>query len=53
MQIDMDNDAFVFCVSAVVMKVTAYGLQLVISFQIEHPIAGKFIISLLLYNSVI
>ena len=44
MQIDMDNSAFKFCVA---MKVAGYGLQLVISFWNEHPIAGKFKISLL------
>ena len=53
MQIDMDNDAFKFCVSTVGMKLAAYGLQLVISSWNEHPIAGKFNISLLLYDSVI
>ena len=44
MQIDMDNSAFKFCVA---VKVAGYGLQLVISFWNEHPIAGKFKISLL------
>ena len=48
MQIDMDNNAFKFCVSAVAMKVTGYGLQLVISSWNVHLIAGKFKISLLL-----
>ena len=48
MQIDMDNNAFKFWVSAVAMKVAGYGLQLVISTWNEHPIAGNFKISLLL-----
>ena len=53
MQIDMDNYAFKFCLSAVGIKVTGSGLQLIISSWNENPIAGKFKISLLLYNSVI
>ena len=47
-QIDMDNDAFKFCVSAVAMRVAGYGLQLVISSGNDHPIAGKLKILLLL-----
>ena len=47
-QIDMDNNAFKFCVSAVAMRVAGYGLQLVISSGNDHPIAAKLKILLLL-----
>ena len=38
MQIDTDNDAFKFCVSAVAMEVAGYGLQLVTSSAMSTPL---------------
>ena len=49
----MNNDAFKFCVSAVAMKVAAYGLQLVIHPGMSTPLLINLIFFLLLYSSVI
>ena len=39
--IDMDNEAYKFCVSFVSCQVASFGLQTVIASWNEHPIAGK------------
>ena len=52
-QIDMVNDVFKIHISAAAMRATGYTFQLVTSSWNEHPIASKFQITLLLYDSVI
>ncbi|XP_066926470.1 uncharacterized protein [Clytia hemisphaerica] len=41
LQIDMENDAFKFCVSEVSCRVANYGLNVVISSWNQHPISGR------------